>query len=61
MPELSEAANWSKTQDHLFQTEHSDQHQGIVDAIAVGDEAGASRAMTKHLQAIRNAFQDEAS
>jgi DNA-binding FadR family transcriptional regulator len=55
--------SWDRSYRRLaastFQTEHSDQHQRIAEAIAAGDEAGASQAMTQHLQAIQAAFQEE--
>lgn len=55
--------SWDRSYRRLaastFQTTHSDKHQHIVKAIAAGDEAAASRAMTTHLMAIQDAFGDD--
>lgn len=56
--------SWDRSYRRLaaatFQTAHCDQHQRIVEAIAAGDEAAAAQAMTEHLQAIQEAFSEEA-
>ncbi len=57
-------ATWQRAWDRVyrrlgvseFQTEHSTQHDHIVDAIAAGDADGAANAMRAHLETIQSAM-----
>jgi len=52
---------WDRTYRHLgieeFTQQHSDQHLGIVDAIAEADPQGAETAMRSHLRTVIAALQ----